>query len=293
MTPHPRLLPILRLLVVGLVAACLAACSAVRIAYNQAPDLTYWWLDSYLDLTDAQSPRMRDDLGKFFAWHRATELPKTADWLAQAAQLAGGEINAPQACRLLEQARGLLDTAAEQALPALADLAPTLTPAQIAHLQRKFAKNTDEFRRDYIQATPSSRDALRLKRSVDRSETFYGRLEEAQLAVIRQVVAESVFDAQVSLKERERRQRDFAEVLMNLVGARASAATSQHALRLVLQRVWDSPDPAYRTYQQRSLSQACQAFARIHASTTPAQRAQAVRVLKGYEADLRSLASQR
>ena len=78
-----------------------------------------------------------------------------------------------------------------------------------------------------------------------------------------------------------------------IADAQVLRATSQHALRLVLQRVWDSPDPAYRAYQQRSLSQACQAFARIHASTTPAQRAQAVRVLKGYEADLRALASQR
>ena len=56
--------------------------------------------------------------------------------------------------------------------------------------------------------------------------------------------------------------------------------------RPVLAAVREAP-PAWRRVH------AGEAFARIHASTTPAQRAQAVRVLKGYEADLRALASQR
>ena len=193
----------------------------------------------------------------------------------------------------LDQARALLDNVAELALPPVAELAPTLSGAQIEHLQRKFAKNTAEFRRDHLQGTAASRESLRIKRSVDRSEMFYGRLDEAQLAVIRQVVVESPFDPQLSLKERERRQRDLTEVLTQLSSARASTATSQHALRLLLQRVWESPDPAARAYAQRSVAQACQALARIHASTTTAQRANAVKVLKGYEADLRALAAAR
>lgn len=289
----PRLLRTLQLALLVLSALWLSGCSAVRIAYSQAPDLTYWWLDSYLDLTDAQTPKVRDDLARFFAGHRAQELPRTADWLAQAAQVATGDVTAAQACRMLDQARALLDNVAELALPSVAELAPTLTGAQIEHLQRKFAKNTAEFRRDHLQGTAASRESLRIKRSVDRSEMFYGRLDEAQLAVIRQVVVESPFDPHLSLKERERRQRDLTEVLTQLSSARASTATSQHALRLLLQRVWESPDPAARAYAQRSVAQACQALARIHASTTTAQRANAVKVLKGYEADLRALAAAR
>ena len=40
--------------------ACLllAGCSAVRLAYNQAPDLMYWWLNGYVDF-DAEAGRAR------------------------------------------------------------------------------------------------------------------------------------------------------------------------------------------------------------------------------------------
>ena len=37
----------------------LQACSAVRLAYSQVPQLAYWQLDRYLDLSDAQTDRVR------------------------------------------------------------------------------------------------------------------------------------------------------------------------------------------------------------------------------------------
>ena len=82
-------------------------------------------------------------------------------------------------------------------------------------------------------------------------------------------------------------------LVVGLSAAKASLATSQHALRVYFQRVWESPDPEYRIYSQRLTTHACQGFASIHASTSPAQRANAVKVLKAYEADLRSLAGSR
>jgi hypothetical protein len=274
-------------------ASLLSACSAIKLAYNQAPDLSYWWLDSYFDFNDQQTPIVRDELTKLHAWHRSSELPKTADLLAQAAQLAPGEISAGQACRMFEQGRALIDKLTEQALPSMALLVPTLTPEQIEHLKRKYAKNAEEFKREFVRGSAQEREAKRLKRSLDRSEMLYGKLEEAQIAALRQVLAQSAWDAEISTKERDRRQRELLELLTQLSSAKASAASSQHALRLYFQRVWESPDPQYRAYAQRMTAQACQGFASLHASTTAAQRANAVKVLKSYETDLRSLAASR
>ena len=282
---------IVRLAALIIAASLLSACSAVKLVYNQAPDLTYWWLDGYFDFNDQQTPKVRDELTKLFAWHRSSELPKTADLLAQAALLAPGDITAGQACRFYEQGRALVDNVTNQALPALAALAPTITPDQIDHLKRKYAKNAEEFKRDFVNASAANRETRRLKQSVDRSEMLYGKLEDAQIAVIKQMLADSSFSAQASIQERERRQRELLDLLTSLSAAKASPASSEHALRVYFQRVWDSPDPAYRTYVQRMTAQACQSFASIHASTTPAQRANAVKVLKGYEADLRALAA--
>jgi Family of unknown function (DUF6279) len=271
----------------------LTACSAIKLAYNQAPDLTYWWLDGYFDFNEQQTPKVRDELTKLFAWHRANELPKTANLLADAAKRMPGEISATQACMWYGQARGLIDNVSDQALPALAELAPSITPDQIVHLQRKYSKVNDEYMRDYIQGSPASREAKRLKQSMDRSESLYGKLEEAQIAAIKQALATSSFDAAASLKERQRRQQELIDILKNLAALKITPQASQQVLKAYIQRAWESPDPAYRAYVQRLTQQACQSFASIHASTTPTQRVNAARVLKSYEADLRILAAQK
>jgi hypothetical protein len=35
----------------------LTGCSAVRLGYNKLPEIASWWLDSYIDFSDAQGPQ--------------------------------------------------------------------------------------------------------------------------------------------------------------------------------------------------------------------------------------------
>jgi hypothetical protein len=74
-----RFIRTFRFIALIIAASWLAGCSAIKLAYNQAPTLAYGWLDGYLDFNDQQSPQVRDALNRLFAWHRASELPKTAD----------------------------------------------------------------------------------------------------------------------------------------------------------------------------------------------------------------------
>ncbi|TAG27475.1 MAG: hypothetical protein EAZ37_04745 [Burkholderiales bacterium] len=284
---------VFRLAVLIIAVSLLSACSAIKLAYNQAPDLSYWWLDGYFDFNEQQTPIVREELSKLFAWHRSNELPKTAQLLSQAAQLMPGEVSLQQACALYSQGRGLIDNITNQALPYLADMAPTLTTEQIAHLKRKYAKNADEFSRNYIKGSAASIEAKRVKQAVDRSEMIYGKLEEAQIAAVKKEVNSSAFDAAFSLKERQRRQQELIDILTNLAVTKANSQNSQQAIRSYIQRAWESPDLAYRAYSQRLTQQACQSFANVHASTTAAQRANAVKVLKGYETDMRTLSASR
>jgi Family of unknown function (DUF6279) len=286
-----RFISVFRLTCLIIAATLLTGCSAIKLAYNQAPDLTYWWLDGYFDFNDQQTPKVRDELTRLFAWHRANELPKTADLLGQAAQLMAGEVSASQACRMYEQGRGLIDNVTNQALPFMAEIAPTLKPDQIQHLKRKYEKNADAFTRDYIAGSAANREAKRFKQAVERSEMLYGKLEEPQIAVIKQALASSSFDPAATLKERQRRQKELMDLLSGLAAAKASQATSSQPLRAYIQRAWEAPDPAYRAYVQRLTNEGCASFANVHASTTAAQRANAIKVLKGYEADLRTLAA--
>ena len=87
-----------RIIGVLVLAAALAACSAIKLAYNNLPEVSYWWLDGYLDFDDAQTPRVRDELAQLLAWHRQNELPKIVGLLQQAQALAPGDVTPAQAC---------------------------------------------------------------------------------------------------------------------------------------------------------------------------------------------------
>ena len=55
------------------------------------------------------------------------------------------------------------------------------------------------------------------------------------------------------------------------------------------QRSLHTPDESYALYLKKRQVFNCEAAAQFHNSTTTAQRARAVKVLQGYEADVRTL----
>ena len=61
----------------------LQGCSAVKLAYNQAPQLVYWRLNNYFNLTEAQADRLRSELGDLHQWHRDQMLPQHAALLSR------------------------------------------------------------------------------------------------------------------------------------------------------------------------------------------------------------------
>jgi hypothetical protein len=276
-----------------LVVALLPACSAIKIAYNQAPDLTYWWLDSYLDFNSQQTPKVRDEINKLFAWHRANQLPKVAALLQKTQTQLPGAVNPEQACGVFDEVRGLYQAVIDKGLPAVSDLVTSIDAEQLLHLERKYQKNNDAYVRDYITGKPDERDAKRLKQAVQRSEMIYGKLDEAQVAGIVRAIQKSSFNAVLGLKERQRRQKDAIDTLAKLSSDKSNPQQVQAALRAYLERSTQSPDPVYRAYSEKMVKESCDALAAVHATTTAEQRANAVTTLKSYEADLRLLAAQR
>jgi Family of unknown function (DUF6279) len=276
-----------------LALALLSACSAIKIAYNQAPDLTYWWLDGYVDFNEQQTPKVRDEITKLFAWHRASQLPKVAALLQKSQSLLPNAITPTQACGLFDEVRSLVDAIADKALPAAADLATSITPEQLLHLQHKYDKTNADYVRDFITDKPEERDAKRLKQAIQRSEMLYGKLDDAQTNAIQRAVQKSSFNAVLGLKERERRQKEALAMLGKLAADKPAPPAVQAALRAYLQRSTTSPDPVYRAYAEKMVKEGCESFAAVHATTTPEHRASAVQTLKGYEGDMRVLAAQK
>ncbi|HEX6707515.1 MAG TPA: DUF6279 family lipoprotein [Albitalea sp.] len=279
-----------RALIIGALAL-LTACSALRLGYGQAPELVYWWLDGYVDLDDDQSPRVREALRQWFRWHRGTQLVDYAGLLQHTRGQLADTLTPAQVCRLADEVQARVDTAFEQAVPAVAELARTLTPEQLAHLQHKQAKNNADYRNDYLQDTTEERLKAQVKRVVERAETLYGRLDDAQREKVAQWVADSPFDAQRWAAERELRQVEVRQVLRRIAGGALPPQEAQAAVRRVYQHSFRSPREDYRAYQQRLAQYNCAFAAQVHNLTSPEQRQRAVARLKGWEDDLRSLAA--
>jgi hypothetical protein len=277
--------------IIGVMAllAVLGACSAIKLAYNNLPELSYWWLDGYLDFDGSQTPKVRDELAQLLDWHRRNELPKIAALLQEAETLAPGEVTPAQACAMTDRIRDRLLAVSERAEPAGTELLLSLSDAQLQQLERKYAKNNADYRKDWLDRSPARVQEKRYDQFLDRFEDFYGRLSPEQRELLRQQVAQSVFDPKLQDVERRKRQQEALVLLRGFVANRTPPTEARAALHAYLQRIADPPPGPWREQQQALLQEGCRNLAALHNGTSAAQRAQAVKRLQAYQNDLRQL----
>lgn len=273
-------------------AMALVACTAVRFGYNQGADLAFWWLDRYIDFDDAQEIKAREAIAGWFRWHRQTQLPEYATLLARAQVEVLVPVTPAQICKWTDTIQGRLDAAFDHALPALAESVRALSPEQLAHVERKYAKNLKEYKRDFLQSDPEDRRHVQIKRIVDRTEMVYGRLNDAQREKIVQLIAVSPFDPQAWLVERQHRQQDALQALRKMSVERAGPEEAKAVLKPLYEEMFRSPREPYRAYQQKLMQFNCDFAAQVHNLATAEQRANAVKRFKGWEEDARALAAQ-
>lgn len=281
--------------IIGLILAAvlLQGCSAIKLVYNTSPEFGHWWIDGYVDLNDAQSQRVKDDLGRLQGWHRTTELPAYALLIEQAEKLAAADVTPDQACAVLNEGRARVARIMTQAEPMLVTLGMSMDTAQLRFLEKKYAKLNTEYRKEWLQPSPVDIQEKRFKRILERSEMIYGKLDDAQRDVIRKQLDQSIFDVQVAHIEQLRRQQDSFEVLRKLMRPDMTLSAGREVIKGYMERLLDSPNPAHRNYQHRLLLETCKSFSTAHNSTTAAQKETAVRRLRAYRRDALDLAAQK
>ena len=277
--------------IIGVLVVLLAACSTLRLAYGNGPQLAWWWIDGYIDFSSQQTPRAKAAIDQWFAWHRKTQLADYVTVLAEAEQLVMEPATPALACRWQHRLRESADPALQHAIETFADLVPGLGEAQLKHLEQRFAKNDDKMRKDYLQPDAEDRADAGVKRTLEYAEMLYGRLGDAQRKVIAAGIAASPFDADAWVAERRKRQHDTVNTLRRLVAEHADYDHTVAALRVLAANAEHSPDPVYRAYQAKLIDYNCAFAAQIHNATTPAQRQAARERLATWQADLRSFAN--
>ncbi len=293
MPTSARLSTTLLRIISALFLVLLTGCSAIKLGYNNAPSLVYWWLDGYLDLNEAQSLQVREGLTTLHTWHRSQALPAYAESLLKIQRLAPGKVSPEQLCAVATEVRGFMQQMGTRAAEPLSALTPTLRPEQLKYLAQQFEKKNKKWRTQWIDVTPEELSAYRFQLAVDRTENLYGRLQEPQRAVLRQSIASSSFDATSTYREALRRQQDILRTLAEHSNKADRPTHVKAEVQALIERSLNSPDTAYRNQQEKLITEGCTTLAALHNSTSASQRLKAVEVLKDYEADARILATQR
>ena len=290
--PHQstsRFLKLRHIIGVLLAVLLLSGCSAVRLAYNNVPELAYWWLDSYLDFNSAQSSRVRADLSTLQAWHRQNELPLLLATLDKTQAMAAGTVSASQVCAISDELRPRLQALLDRTEPSVLALTPTFSTAQLSHLAQQFEKRSEKWREEWLSGTAAQRRERRAKQLIERIESFYGPLDNAQRVLLQGAVADSIFDPVLNHREVLRRQQDTLQTLQGLQGGQADERKLRQDMRALVERAMASPDADYRKYAARLQLETCGTLAALHNSSTPAQRLQLTETLRDYAGDVRAL----
>jgi hypothetical protein len=271
----------------------LTGCSAVRLGYNNLPDIASWWLDSYIDFSDTQGPQAKAALQKLQTWHRKEELPAIADLLVQAQTLAPQNITPEQACKIWEGAQVRVESFIQESSRLAAPVVSQLSAKQFKHLEKEWASRNEDWKKQWVQGTPDSRIKKRVDLAAERFNSFYGDLNLEQRQVLKQQFLQSTWSPEASYQRRLKRQQEQLIALQAMSSEITKPAMPlpqvEKALQsLILQSV--RPKDAGELSKQLQLEQqACQNLAQLHNTMSPAQRLKAQRKLKDYETDVREL----
>ena len=194
----------------------LQGCSAIKRGYQQLPTLSYWWLDSTVSFSGAQTPAAKEAIDKLYQWHRREELAGYGELLQRIGQLSAGPLQAEQVCSVATDVQTRLDALMRQAVVHAAPVALALGPRQLSHLARHWESKNEDWEKEWLQGDAQARLDRRVDKAVNRFNSFYGDLNAAQIGMVRAQLAQSPWTAEWGRRDRQRRQQDLLSTLQRL-----------------------------------------------------------------------------
>ncbi len=281
----------LRTLLLIAMMVAMAGCSSIRFTYNHGDTLLYWWLNNYLDLDSDQSGFVKKDIDNLFQWHRKTQLKDYTQLLATGQRQLAGNLTQSDLLADYRDIKSRTELLAYKALPELADLARTVRPEQIAQMEKKFAKNNDDFRRKFMHGDAEEQQKARFKKSMEQFDLWFGRFSSEQETVLRKASDARVLDNNIWFDERVRRQKRIVAVLRKVQQEKLSKDATIAALHNLIKELFDRMEaPERKAFFDTYTDQTIQMILTAVKITTPAQKAHAQKRMQGWIEDFNTLA---
>lgn len=278
-----------RRFITAFAATVLCACSAMKVGYQQGDRLAYWWIDHYVDVSATQEPSTREAIARFFAWHRKAQLPEISALLTQAKSQVQQPLTPAMVGQFQDASQRLARQSFEYAMPDLADLLLTLTPEQIARMDKKFTEGNTKYRKKFLSGDAGEREDARYDKVMDYAKLIYGRFSDEQTKAIRAAVAPVVRGADARYAERIRRQQEWLALARQVQAAHPPKAQVLDMLRRYGEH-WQNPPGKARAASYEANNEAGIALTVTIANlTTPTQKAHAAERFQKWIDDTQAL----
>lgn len=281
-----------RLWTLALFALLFAACSTIKLGYNNADTLLLHALDRYVTLTDEQERTVRQRVASLMDWHRATQLPDYAAFIQRTRSRLRGNVTQAEILDLNEGIIGRLGALGERAAPDVAALALTLSPAQVEQIERKLIDDNVKARKESAQELKQAIDA-RAKKYAERSEFWLGKLNEQQMGIVRASLVGRPVDSLYWIEARERRSRDLVALLRRVQSERPSEAVAANWFRAYFRELARPSNADQRARAEAFRRDNAQLVAQLVSSASTEQRVHLDRKLSGFAAEFVQLAAAR
>jgi hypothetical protein len=282
-----------RLLFLIAFMALLSACSTIRFTYNHGDTLLYWWLNAYVDLDSDQSDWVKKDIDNLLQWHRTTQLRDYAGLLSKMQrQLGDGAVTQDELLSDYRDVKARTELLAFKALPQLADLAMSIKPEQIEKMEKKFAKNNEDFRKKFMSGSVEDQQKARYKKAMEQLDLWFGSFNRDQEAALRKASDARPLDNDVWLQERMMRQKKIVALLQRIHKDKLNKEQTMSAIHDLLRDFFDRMDaPDRKAFFEAYIDNTSKFILTAIRLTTAEQKAHAQKRMQGWINDFNTLAA--
>lgn len=267
----------------------LTACSAVKLAYNNADTYTYWTLDRYVGFNASQAPVVKAEIKSIHAWHRSTELPKYIKLLEAMRARALNDIRASETCAFASDIQTRYQALSERFGQSAEKIMPLIQASQLPNVQKALEKSNQDWQKDWLQDNKEDRIEKRLEKALERATSFYGKLDDSQVALIKQNILTSKLDANTHYRYRLSRQAMLMDTLNRIADQQLEAPQLKTVISALVNNTAMADAAGYERYMDAIIQDTCADTATFHNTTTTAQRTHLVKQLTQYIDDFKLL----
>ncbi len=169
------------LLLSAALALLLSGCSRIQFAYNQLDWFLPLYLQSYMELSDAQSAYVKEHVKNFLSWHCSTQLPAYARLIRDAANSSqAGHIERAELERYNQRIENFWASIIKQAGPAISEVLSNASDKQLEELFNGFEEGNREWLAKFQEQTAEELRNDYLERMTGELERWFGPLNRIQ-----------------------------------------------------------------------------------------------------------------